>query len=287
MKRVLGLSLLLLASYALNANAAVKVGKADPGPKSKPEQAALNALGEHLEVSYNVLSNLDDTFCKSYIQKGDCFSSRIQLRAKAQTIAATTSLYFSHIAPIRGFSSTSDIAIEHLNGDLHRLTFNKAVPPNTPISIDVAAPFWHASRSDAMANYYLTLGELSPVVVAATTRVEEPGSGLLINQHTGDWLNEEQYKRATIDNMPLMDSEYAYEKLQSEALSASDYSEKVNTPPNVSQRVIPNVLVQESTGNAITTPGIQFSDKDAELLAPARAQMAFFGLQQQLVQFFY
>ena len=157
-KRVLGLSLLLLASYTLNANAAVKMGKANPAPKSKPEQAALNALGEHLEVSYTVLSNLDDTFCKSYIQKGDCFSSRIQLRAKAQTIAATTSLYFSHIAPIRGFSSTSDIAIEHLNGDLHRLTFNKAVPPNTPVSVDVAAPFWHASRSDAMANYYLTLG---------------------------------------------------------------------------------------------------------------------------------
>ncbi|WP_235207866.1 MULTISPECIES: family 20 glycosylhydrolase [unclassified Alteromonas] len=280
MKRVLGLSLLLLASYTLNANAAVKMGKANPAPKSEPEQAALNALGEHLEVSYNVLSNLDDTFCKSYIQKGDCFSSRIQLRAKAQTIAATTSLYFSHIAPIRGFSSTSDIAIEHLNGDLHRLTFNKAVPPNTSVSVDVAAPFWHASRSDAMANYYLTLGELSPVVVAATTRVKEPGSGLLINQHTGAWLNEEQYKRATIDNMPLMDSEYAYEKLQSEALLASAYSEKVNTPPNVSQRVIPNVLVQDNTGNAITTPGIQFSDKDAELLAPARAQMAFFGLQQ-------
>ncbi|WP_334030028.1 family 20 glycosylhydrolase [Alteromonas sp. P256] len=277
MKRVLGLSLLLLASCTLNANAAVKMGKADPAPKSKPEQAALNALGEHLEVSYNVLSNLDDTFCKSYIQKGDCFSSRIQLRAKAQTIAATTSLYFSHIAPLRGFSTTSDIAIEHLNGDLHRLTFNKAVPPNTAVSVDVAAPFWHASRSDAMANYYLTLGELSPVVVASTTRVKEPGSGLLINQHTGDWLNEEQYKRANIDNVPLMDSEYMYEKLEREEPSVTFPLERLNR----SHHVIPNVLVQENTGNIIRATGVRFSKKDAELLAPARAQMSFFGLEEQ------
>lgn len=277
MRRILGLSLSLLAGCALSANTAVKMGEVKPAPTLKPEQAALNALGQHLDVNYNVLSNLDDTFCKTFILKGDCFSSRIQLLAKEQSIAATTSLYFSHIAPIRGFSSESNIAITHLNGDLHRLTFNEAVPANTPVSVDIAAPFWHASRSDAMANYYLTLGELSPVVVASTTRVKELGSGLLVNRHTGDWLKEDQYKRANIDNVPLMDSEYMYEKLEREEPSATLPLERLNR----SYRVIPKVLVQENTGNTIRATGVTFSEKDAELLAPARAQMSFFGLEEQ------
>ncbi|MGB0568134.1 MAG: carbohydate-binding domain-containing protein, partial [Alteromonas macleodii] len=183
------------------------------------QQASLNALGESLDIHYEVLSNVDDSLCRVHIPKGDCFSSELTIATMATPIEASTSLYFSHIAPIRGYDAKNAIRIEHINGDLHRLTFEKKMSASEQVKVKLSAPFWHASRSDAMPNYYLTYPALSPVVVASTTRVKEPGSNLLINQHTGLWSKQAQYKRTENDNTPLMDSAYLYNKGDSALIS--------------------------------------------------------------------
>lgn len=239
------------------------------------EQPQLDELGQHLNVQYSVLSNIDDTACRVHIPKGDCFSSQMTLQSAKSAIPATTSLFFSHIAPVRGFDTDSAITIEHINGDLHRLTFNESIAADTKVTVTLSAPFWHASRSDAMPNYYLTYPSLQPVIVASTTRVKEPGTHLLVNQHTDAWQNEAQYKRTTSDAMLLMDSAF----LAKQATYTTKSAEWDN-------RVIPQVAERKDTGETIAVTGIRvkgISVKDdvVNALSPALAQAAFFGLSQQ------
>jgi len=234
------------------------------------QQASLNALGESLDIHYEVLSNVDDSLCRVHIPKGNCFSSELTIVTMATPIEASTSLYFSHIAPIRGYDSKNAIRIEHINGDLHHLTFEEKVSASEQVKITLSAPFWHASRSDAMPNYYLTYPALSAVVVASTTRVKEPGSNLLINQHTGLWSKQAQYKRTENDNTPLMDSAYLYNKGDSALIS-----------DDAQNRVIPNVVQRDDSGKFVAAAGINIDKSDQDMLAPAIEQMAYFGLTNQ------
>ncbi|MEC8232987.1 MAG: family 20 glycosylhydrolase, partial [Pseudomonadota bacterium] len=263
MRCILGLSMLLMACSPVAST------------QANIEQPQLDELGQHLNVQYSVLSNIDDTACRVHIPKGDCFSSQMTLQSAKSAIPATTSLFFSHIAPVRGFDTDSAITIEHINGDLHRLTFNESIAADTKVTVTLSAPFWHASRSDAMPNYYLTYPSLQPVIVASTTRVKEPGTHLLVNQHTDAWQNEAQYKRTTSDAMLLMDSAF----LAKQATYTTKSAEWDN-------RVIPQVAERKDTGETIAVTGIRvkgISVKDdvVNALSPALAQAAFFGLSQQ------
>ena len=268
MIRISGLSVLLMACSPAES---VQVNV---------EQVQLDSLGQQLSAHYTVLSNIDDTACRAHIPKGDCFSSQITLKSESDAIPVNTSLFFSHIAPVRGFDTDSAITIEHINGDLHRLTFKESIAAGTEVKVSLSAPFWHASRSDAMPNYYLTYPSLSPVIVASTTRVEEHGSNLLVNQHTDSWQSEAQYKRTASDEMPLMDSAYLADK----HINSTSKNEQRN-------RVIPQVAERKDTGETVSITGIVIKPvathdattaQDLEVaLSPALKQAAYFGLMQQ------
>ncbi|WP_394221338.1 family 20 glycosylhydrolase [Alteromonas gracilis] len=286
MRSILGLSLLLVACSPLQeTNAGVK-------------QPQLDSLGKKLTVQYAVLSNTDDTMCRVHIPNGDCFSSQITLQSSDTEIPASTSLFFSHIAPVRGFDTPHPISMEHINGDLHRITFDKAIAANTKVTITLSAPFWHASRSDAMPNYYLTYPSLTPVLVDSTTRVKEEGSNLLVNQHTTPWNSEAQYKRVIEDSMPLMNSVYLASKFSRMQTSNTPNVNKKGTDKNSKahvsntslsevnkRRVIPQVSERNDTGDTVAITGIAFDDSVAQgvinALEPALAQAAHFSLTQQ------
>lgn len=296
MRSILGLSFLLMSCSP----AVLKASAVD--------QSQLDTLGQSLQVKYALLSNLDDTQCRTHIPTGDCFSAKITLSGSSITIPASTSLYFSHIAPVRGFDVAGDfsgqehvsgqalaknsdaISLEHINGDLHRLTFNKDLTlkesdAGDALSVTLSAPFWHASRSDVMPNYYLTYAELDPVIVASTTRVQEAGSGLLVNKHTTGWDDSSQYKRVPSDNMPLMDSAYFFN------------NDKPFTPATDKAllRVIPQVSARKDSNERVVVKGItldfefdkeQSANKELALreelkkqLEPAISQVTHFGLQ--------
>lgn len=286
MRSILGLSLLLVACSPLQETSA------------GVEQVQLDSLGKQLDVQYAVLSNTDDAMCRVHIPSGDCFSSQITLQSSTSVIPASTSLFFSHIAPVRGFDSPHPISIEHINGDLHRLTFDKAIAAETKVTITLSAPFWHASRSDAMPNYYLTYPNLSPVLVDSTTRIKEEGSNLLVNQHTAPWTSEAQYKRVAEDNMPLMDSAYLASMSSHLQTSNTPKTDTIGTEKNNKaqlaktrlvevneRRVIPQVSKRNDTGDTVAITGIVFDDSVTEevvnALAPSLAQAANFSLTQQ------
>ncbi|BFT29514.1 family 20 glycosylhydrolase [Alteromonas sp. D210916BOD_24] len=258
-------------------------------------QSHLDALGQSVEVQYEVLSNLDDQQCRLHIPHGDCFTAQITFNGAKAVIPASTSLYFSHLSPIKGITATHDISIEHINGDLHRLQVNRDIPANDTIEITLSALFWHASRSDVMPNYYLTYPSLAPVIIASTTRVREAGSDLLVNQHTGAWDSEAQYKRSPDDNMPLMDSAYwfdkrvaqekdhATQKYQYQRTAIKDSNGQQHKSDNVqtdyaTQRTIPEVMQRQDTGETISVKGIKLSKALQTTLVPALAQMPYFGL---------
>lgn len=259
MRRILGLSLILMSCSAAQSD------------ERTVDQALLEVIGSELTVQYAVVSNLEDAVCRTHIKDGECFSSRITFSTKDHAIPESTTLYFSHIAPVRGFTSSSNVNIEHVNGDLHRVSFNHSIPPNTEFTATLSSPFWHAVRSDAMPNYYITFGDLEPVVVNSTARITEPGTQLLVNQHANQWGTQSQYLRSSEDSMPLMDSAYWYD---AQSLTAPhDLAEK-------SLRVIPQVAAREDSGKTGAINGVTFTPETATLLAPARAQLSSFGLAE-------
>ncbi|NVK54192.1 MAG: carbohydate-binding domain-containing protein [Alteromonadaceae bacterium] len=175
-------------------------------------QHELNQLGRTLDVEYQVIDNLEQAGCAAAGIDGHCFHAQLILTTTSEPIPAETMLYFSQMIPIVE-ASNPNIEFKHLNGDNHRIRFIRDIPAQTTLKIDFRTPAWHASRSDIMPNYYLVAAALEPVVIDSTVQQVEPGSGLLVNSHSGSWSTPSQYQRNKNDLLPLEDSEALYNEM--------------------------------------------------------------------------
>ena len=111
-------------------------------------------------------------------------------------------------------SSIKVATVSHINGDLHRIDFLEEVNTNTSIAINIKAPFWHASRSDVMPNYYLVSGELEPVVIDSTRLQHRTDSQLPVAGHALSWTKPEQYRRNKDDALPFETARYDYDQAE-------------------------------------------------------------------------
>ena len=194
-----------------------------------------SAIARQLDVSYQVNSNVGQVDCPSDANAGKCFSATMTYETGESGIPSRATIYFSHIAPIVS-SSLDSIDIQHIQGDLHSLRFNDGISPNTRVSFEVLAPFWHAARSDVMPNQYLIIDDSTPQIIASTARETETGTGISYSAHAGSWALARQYKRHSDDELPLDTAETLYEQLP-------------DTWSHVPEaRVIPQVEKRQKTG---------------------------------------
>jgi len=217
-------SVALLFTQVLSAQAS-----GNEAHSTKLNQSQLQAIAQTLQVQYQVLSNVSQRACATTINNGQCFTARLSYQNGATAIPANVHIYFSHIAPIVSVDS-KQVTIEHVNGDLHKLSFVEGLAANARLSVEIMAPFWHASRSDVMPNHYLAIDSLAsavegaathstttaaqelalqpeptlnPEIVASTKRIRDANTGIEYAAHAGNWQQEQQYRRRADDNLPL------------------------------------------------------------------------------------
>lgn len=229
-------------------------------------QPELNQLGRTLIVSYQVQNNIAQVPCSTDIMEGKCFTAQLTLSTQDIPVTTGTSLYFSHMSPIADVeANNATITVTHINGDLHRIDFLEEVNTNTSIAINIKAPFWHASRSDVMPNYYLVSGELEPVVIDSTRLQHRADSQLPVAGHALSWTKPEQYRRNKDDALPFETARYDYDQAPAQWTVESR------------NRVIPQVVSQSEQLGFVNLTGIRLPQQLPALLAwqPLLAQ---FGL---------
>ncbi|WMS86655.1 family 20 glycosylhydrolase [Pleionea litopenaei] len=175
-------------------------------------QEKLHSVAQSIELNYQVIDNQPEGECASEFAGGQCFKSKITMSIPDALHGQPWSIYFSHIAPAR--RSTNDgLAIEHVNGDLHRLYPLRTATDNKIISVVFYSDFWHLSNSDIMPNYFIVIEGLKPEVLAVTDEKNK-----ISLQENNRWFfaglpqNDKFLKRGDTDNIQISDAQYLYQQ---------------------------------------------------------------------------
>ncbi|MGH1370559.1 MAG: family 20 glycosylhydrolase [Cellvibrionaceae bacterium] len=200
-------------------------------------QAELVDFAEKLELHYQVIDNRPTEDCDQKIADGLCFQARLSLSLPENFLADNWALYFSHMSPIQ-WADKSHFTIEHLNGDLHRLSPNKeyrGFKKDQKIPINLRATYWHLSKSDVMPNYYLTSGELTAVTVTSTMAQIDTATGLEKLPHAGNFSEvESQLKRSVEDASVVATSSVIFDQSPEQVLEPQQLkAELIPTPKSI------------------------------------------------------
>ena len=172
-------------------------------------QEMLNNLGADLQVIYQVRDNLDNSACFEDVTQGNCYRAELQLTFAQTMPAHGWEIYFSQISPIQ-WEGSEDFDIQHINGDLHRLTPSKKIVPGKEYVVPLRASFWSVSKSDVMPNYFVAADGLKPVVIRSTVEKRDPFSGLSIIPHAGVFETTQQNRRNSSDHLAITTPENDY-----------------------------------------------------------------------------
>lgn len=224
-------------------------------------QAQLNNLAQDLQVSYQVIDNVNAKDCDDKFGGGKCFDARISLKASQDFSAASWQIYFSHTTPIQKDSSEL-FDITHVNGDLHIIkpsTAFKGFKAGQVYDIPLKGTFWHASASDQMPNYFVVADGLKPAIIESTREIKDQDSQLTYNQHVAPLSKPEHYRRSQEDSLPLADAQWLY-----------SHYEDVNSAqsPAHSARIIPAISAVQLDGASVDLSG-GITVKQSDVIAHA------------------
>lgn len=153
----------------------------DKQPDMQPvNQEALDALARELQVTYTVLDNRAGPHCDSRFAGGECFRAQLTLTLPGAFDYGGWSIYFSQLTPIQEVES-DEFAVEHINGDLHRLTPTddfEGFRPGESKTIAFVAGAEQLTVTDMMPNYYIAAPGLKPALIESTEPHIDPHTGL-------------------------------------------------------------------------------------------------------------
>ncbi|MCL1036858.1 carbohydate-binding domain-containing protein [Shewanella submarina] len=184
-------------------------------------QTVLDSLGQQLDVKYEVITNVPGAHCGE--GKDRCFKAAIHLTHLKDFSASDWSIYFSQMRPVLNVDS-EQFTITHVKGDLYRLSPTEkfqGFKAGQQISIPFVGDLWQLSESDGMPNYYLTSGELSPVVIASTKLHVDADTGMEVRPHVVPFERAEQYLRRESDKLKWSDAGDIYKANEQTALESA------------------------------------------------------------------
>ncbi|MFT5235813.1 MAG: hexosaminidase [Shewanella sp.] len=164
-------------------------------------QALLNQLGETLDVKYRLLTNFPEG-CPTTGVDGRCFSAQIDLTSSVDLSSSDWAIYYSQTRPVQAVQS-DEFTITHVKGDLHKITPTasfKGFKRGQTQTIDFRGDVWQLSEIDAMPNYYLVSGELTPALIKSTVVTHDPETGIEVRPYAAAFTDaNKQYKRSDND----------------------------------------------------------------------------------------
>jgi hexosaminidase len=225
--------------------------------KSEPNNLATLVLdnSKNMSVTYQVTSNTAKLPCNKTMADGECYASKLTLAFTSNLPSKGWEIVFSHLSPIQSHDN-DHFTIEHLNGDLHKLTPLKAIEANKTFTINLISSFWSVSKSDVLPNYFFVYNNDQTAIIAATQEVFPEQSALPTLPHAGVFSSEEQVKRNSSDNTELATAALIFKQNQ-----------KINNAPisTIEQSTIP--FISNSSTNKVTVDlksGLSVNDSDQE-----------------------
>ncbi|MBW8183321.1 family 20 glycosylhydrolase [Shewanella nanhaiensis] len=259
MRRILMVSLLAMSS----AHAA-----------AQSQQAQVTDFAKHLQVSYELL-NASPELCPQELEK--CYYSRIRLTTKEPLNLTNWNIYFSQLTPVI-VNESSQFDIEHINGDLHRITPTKefnTFTPGTEYSLTFYSQGSQITRSEFMPNFFVhTQGGEAQVIDSTRIRLD-PETGLEIQPYLEPFTDKQkQFRVNKSDNTQWADSALLYQQTQS-------ISESVD----ISAQLIPqpqSLIITDKHSQVDLTKGIVLKTKGVskQSLTPAMNRLKLLGVTE-------
>ncbi|MCF2948937.1 carbohydate-binding domain-containing protein [Paraglaciecola aquimarina] len=227
---------------------------------------------QKMAVNYQVVSNTQAKNCDAEMAEGNCYIAQLNLRFAADLPAQGWHIYFSHLSPIQEVTS-EEFVIEHLNGDLHKLSSKKSIEAGKNYQIKIKAGFWSVSKSDVLPNYFFVYNNDNQTAIIKSTQEQLVADSVLpIIPHAGEMSLPEQFKRNIEDNSVLATAEFNFERNQ------TIFSE-LNSTTN-QQLVIPSILNKQVTDNTLDiSAGLAVSEQSLVDFSSAFALLKNTGIQ--------
>ncbi|WP_075533571.1 beta-N-acetylhexosaminidase [Moritella viscosa] len=214
-------------------------------------QTVVDAISSSVQVTYQVNQKLEGdsaAICKSLgAEWAACQDATIQLTNNGVAINSNQwEIYFHSIRRILDVKSPA-FTIEHINGDLHKITPTaefKGFEANSTVEINFIAEYWSLFETDVIPRYYVTAENAEPKVIASTNT--EDMSEIMAS------LTGENLKRHAGDNNIVMNANTRFDKNKGTAqLSVS----------TIANKILPTPVWQDSaiTGSADLSKGININ----------------------------
>ncbi|TMP37287.1 family 20 glycosylhydrolase [Pseudoalteromonas rubra] len=172
-------------------------------------QGQLNEIADTLQIRYHLIDAMPK-HCPEPAKQ--CYLSELRLRSPVQYSGSDWAIYFSQLMPIYQIESAL-FKIEHLNGDLHRLTPTDAFRGFSSDDEHIVRFYTKNSqitRSEFMPNYILAdqSQHLTPRVIASTRSVRDEYTLLEQQPYLAPFDSYNQLRVSDKDQTPWMGAAY-------------------------------------------------------------------------------
>ena len=218
---------------------------------AKNTQSAILDNAAKMSVTYQVLSNTAKMDCDKDTADGFCYASELQLTFSQALPKDGWHILFSHLSPVQA-SDSPFFEVEHINGDLHRLTATEEIKADHSYNIPLTSAFWSVAKSDVLPNYFFVYDVDKTAVIQATQERFEPNVALPILPHAGSFTSAEQTKRNLQDQSQVTSAQLLYQ--QNQAIFKGNTPVKKNwlVTPSLKQTTLTNEVLNMRDGLAIS-----------------------------------
>jgi len=253
--------------------------------EQQPSQAHLHALAKNLKISYQFLSNIE-TDCPDLDKQKvtHCYSAILTLQLNNQNNVAyhrikDWQLNYSQVYPSYA-SSSETLNLVHLNGDIHQISPKEnftGFSAGKAHKVKLWVKSTLISESQLMPNYWLSVPNLSPVIVDSTRSGIDTETGLEIQPWVVPFNHlPQQLKSAPNDNNHYANAQWLFNH-EPKALPTKD---------NIDFTVIPtpkSITVTDKTARLDLSKGLAVSftgDISYPEVAAAFERLAMLGIHE-------
>ena len=232
-------------------------------------QADIDDIALSLDIKYALLTNRARKHCDPEQAEGSCFEVALKFTATAEITVNNWVIYFSQITPVQSFES-ENFTIEHLNGDLHRISLKQAFTgfkAGETKTLLFRANFWMLAQSDALPNYLVTADNLQARTIVSTQTKVDPDTGLELLPFVVPFTDsQKQFKKNNQDQTKWLNSASLYAR-----------NERLDTGENYAKTQAQAQALLEVSKVIIPTPKVIEYDENNRLLDIGSGLMFNYG----------
>lgn len=241
-------------------------------PPPHSAQRLVDALARSLTVEYQVIANKTGG-CGAggsvYPADGPCYEGRLSLTAGENIQGAGWAIYFSQTEPV-ALVAPGEFAIEHVNGDLHRLSPSESFAgfgAGETKMIDFVVRGQVLTEAKLLPNYFAASEGATPKVIESTRLHVDPDTGLPARPYIAAFSRSESlFRKGPNDTTPLATAAFLFDANKNVQSVGPEVIDRAIVPTPKSVTIGDSgVRLDISEGVAISLDGVALEDVAAPL----------------------